>query len=237
MAGSKVNVENLRGKCFHANMLPDFSLNSVMSGKQWLMLFFYPSAWSFVCPTEILAFNARMADFSSRKCAIAFASTDSEHVLKAWNSIEKEEGGLGGVHVPLLSDRSHRLSRDYGVLIEEKGVAQRSTFIIDPTGTIRSVTTSDANIGRNVEESKRMLDALQFSDDFGEGCPAGWERGDPGIKMSGLDEKLDPVQLPTELPATPPTSKRPTRPAHVRGNSWTSRLQMSLAGGLSELSE
>jgi alkyl hydroperoxide reductase subunit AhpC len=123
------------------------SLQRFMADKQWLMLFFYPSARSFVCPTEIFAFDARSSEFSSRQCAVVFTSTDSEHVLKAWNSFESEEGGLGGVNIPLVADRSHRISRDYGVLIEEDGVAQRATFIIDPTGTIRSVTVCDANIG------------------------------------------------------------------------------------------
>jgi peroxiredoxin 2/4 len=171
------------------------------------MLFFYPSAWSFVCPTEILAFDARSSEFSSRQCAVVFISTDSEHVLKAWNSFEREEGGLGGVNIPLVADRSHRISRDYGVLIEEDGVAQRATVIIDPTGTIRAVTICDANIGRSVDELKRMLEALQFTDEYGEGCPSGWKTGDQGIKLSSSPEEEVVSPLTNGIP--PNSSVRP----------------------------
>jgi peroxiredoxin 2/4 len=168
----------------------DISLQKIMADGQWLMLFFYPSAWSFVCPTEIRAFSARCSEFSFRKCAVAFASTDSEFSLKAWNSFETEEGGLGGVHIPLISDRSHRLSRDYGVLVEEDGVAKRATFVIDLSGMIRAMASNDANVGRNVDEAKRVLEALQFTDEFGEGCPSGWKEGEKGVILhhSPLDE-------------------------------------------------
>lgn len=94
------------------------------------------------------------------------------------------EGGLGGVHVPLISDTNHKLSRDYGVLIEEEGVAQRALFIIDPRGNVRNITVNDADVGRSVEEAKRVLDALIFKDEFGEGCPIDWKKGDKGIDVA-----------------------------------------------------
>jgi peroxiredoxin (alkyl hydroperoxide reductase subunit C) len=147
-------------------------------------LIFFPKAFSFVCPTEILAFSARLEEFLyARSCAVVFASTDNEHCLRAWNSISEIEGGLGGVHVPLISDCNHQMSRDYGVLIEEEGVAQRALFIIDPQGRVRSSTVNDADIGRSVDETQRVLDALKFKDEFGEGCPVNWRKGDKGIDV------------------------------------------------------
>lgn len=120
-------------------------------------------AWSFICPTEINAFSMRASEFATRDASVLFISTDSEHVLRAWNSFPTDEGGLGGVSVPLLSDRNCRIAKDYGVLIEEEGISQRAVFIIDPTGIIRSSSVNDANLGRSVDEVARLLDALKFS--------------------------------------------------------------------------
>ncbi|KAF2172038.1 hypothetical protein M409DRAFT_31320, partial [Zasmidium cellare ATCC 36951] len=161
------------------------SLSSYSEASHWLILVFLPKAWSFVCPTEIKAFSARLEEFLySRACAVVFASTDNEHSLRAWNATSDMEGGLGGVHVPLISDTNHKLSRDYGVLIEEEGVAQRALFIIDPKGNVRNITVNDADVGRSVEEAKRVLDALIFKDEFGEGCPIDWKKGDKGIDVA-----------------------------------------------------
>lgn len=164
-------------------------------------------AWSFICPTEIVAFNARLQEFETRSCAVIFVSTDSEHVLRAWSYTAREDGGLGGVHVPLLSDRSHKISRDYGVLVEGEGVAQRAMFIVDPQGLVRHFSCNDADIGRSVDEARRLLDALIFTDEFGQGCPVDWRKGDQGLKI--------PLR---------PGSKRHSggRPDLTRLSSWTS---------------
>ena len=100
---------------------------------------------------------------------MVFASTDNEHCLKAWNATSEMEGGLGGVHVPMISDMNHKLSRDYGVLVEEEGVAQRALFIIDPKGMIRNITVNDADVGRSVDEAKRILkeSGTDFEDTYG----------------------------------------------------------------------
>lgn len=162
-------------------------LTSYTEANHWLILIFFPKAWSFICPTEIKAFSSRLEEFLySRSCAVAFASTDSEHCLKAWNATSDMEGGLGGVHVPLISDCNHALSKKYGVLIEEEGVAQRALFIIDPKGVARSITINDVDVGRSVDEAQRVLDALRFKDEFGEGCPVDWKQGQPGIDVSIL---------------------------------------------------
>lgn len=106
------------------------------------------------------------------------------------------EGGLGGVHVPLISDSNHKLSRDYGVLLEDEGVAQRALFIIDPKGVIRSITVNDADVGRSVDEAQRVLDALAFKDEFGEGCPVDWKKGDKGIDVASKTKSEGQVEVP-----------------------------------------
>jgi peroxiredoxin 2/4 len=101
-------------------------------------------AWTFVCPTEIIAFSDAAQQFKNRNAAVVFASTDSEYSLLAWNNASTRDGGLGNIHIPLLSDKNHKLSRDYGVLIEEEGIALRGLFIIDPRGIIRQVRLGQA---------------------------------------------------------------------------------------------
>jgi len=106
------------------------------------------------------------------------------------------EGGLGGVHVPLISDSNHKLCRDYGVLLEDEGVAQRALFIIDPKGMIRSITVNDADVGRSVDEAQRVLDALAFKDEFGEGCPVDWKKGDKGIDLASKTKSEGMIEVP-----------------------------------------
>ena len=162
----------------------------------WVVLIFFPRAWSFICPTEIRAFSARLEEFLySRSCAVIFASTDSEVCLRAWNNTSEMDGGLGGVHVPLLSDCNHKISRDYGVLVEDEGVAQRALFIIDPKGIVRFTSIHDADVGRSVDEIQRIVDALAWKDQFGEGCPANWQKGDAGIKTAELTKVEGPAEL------------------------------------------
>ncbi|KAK3723011.1 cTPxI [Vermiconidia calcicola] len=176
--------------------LKEVSLSGYTEANHWLILVFFPKAWSFICPTEIKAFSARLEEFLySRSCAVVFASTDSEHCLKAWNATSDLEGGLGGVHVPLISDCGHKLSRDYGVLIEETGVAQRALFVIDPKGMVRSITVNDADVGRSVDECLRVIDALAFKDEFGEGCPVDWKKGDKGIDIASKTRVEGTVEL------------------------------------------
>lgn len=211
----RIKGMNLRRTCRVLSLtraLADISLAAALASSQWTVLIFYPMAWSFICPTEILAFDARRAEFSTRGCHVVFASCDSEHVLKAWSSTPKEEGGLGNVSIPLMSDRNHRLSRDYGVLCEEEGVSQRAVFVIDPRGIIRVANVNDANVGRSVDEIRRMVDALKFVDEFGEGCPVDWRSGDKGLHMSWRNLEEQPEV------ATAPASARPTL---SRGSSWS----------------
>ena len=181
---------------------------------------FIPMAWSFICPTEIRAFDRRLQEFEARKCGVVFCSTDSEFVLRAWNQTPEEDGGLGRVSVPLMSDRSRRIAREYGVLIESEGVTQRSMFIIDPRGMVRQVTTNDANVGRSVDEARRLVDALQFTDEFGEGCPIDWKKGDRGLSMDNDKESNRDKTEDRAKSTSPQSAKAPSRPKNVRMNTW-----------------
>jgi peroxiredoxin (alkyl hydroperoxide reductase subunit C) len=131
----------LEGKL--TDRLAEISLTTYTSTKKWLVLGFVPMAWTFVCPTEILAFSDAMPQFRARGAEVVFASTDSEYSLLAWTNTSKKDGGLGSVQIPLLSDKNHQLSRDYGVLIDEEGVALRGMFLIDPQGIVRQVRTKN----------------------------------------------------------------------------------------------
>ncbi|KAF2240400.1 thioredoxin-like protein [Trematosphaeria pertusa] len=162
----------------------DCSLTQYTSTKQWLVLAFIPMAWTFVCPTEIIAFSDRHDDFAKRGAQVVFASTDSEYSLLAWTNANKKDGGLGKIHIPLLADKNHQVSKDYGVLIEEEGIALRGLFLIDPHGIIRQITINDLPVGRSVDETLRLIDAFQFTDKYGEVCPANWNPGDETIKAT-----------------------------------------------------
>lgn len=117
----------------------EISLITYSSQNKWLLLCFIPMAWTFVCPTEIVAFSDAAPQFASRNTEVIFASTDSEYSLLAWTNTSKKDGGLGKVNIPLLSDKNHKLSRDYGVLLEDQGIALRGMFLIDPQGVLRQV--------------------------------------------------------------------------------------------------
>lgn len=145
---------------------------------KWVILGFFPLAFTFVCPTEIIAFSEAAKQFSERNAQVLLASTDSEYSLLAWTNVARSEGGLGEIEIPLLADTNHSLSKDYGVLIPEDGVALRGLFIIDPKGTVRQITINDLPVGRSVDETLRLIDAFQFTEEHGEVCPANWHKGD-----------------------------------------------------------
>jgi len=164
--------------------LEELSLTTYTAQNKWLLLVFIPMAWTFVCPTEILAFSEATSQFAERGASVVIASTDSEYSLLAWRNTSKKDGGLGEVDIPLLSDKNHQLSRDYGVLIEEEGIALRGMFIIDPQGILRQITINDLPVGRSVQEALRLIDAYQFVEKYGEVCPANWQAGQEGMKAT-----------------------------------------------------
>ncbi|MCS7021313.1 MAG: peroxiredoxin [Gemmataceae bacterium] len=148
---------------------------------KYVVLFFYPLDFTFVCPTEIIAFNDRLQEFHARGAEVLGCSIDSQFSHLAWIRTPREEGGLGGLKYPLIADLTKQISRDYGVLLDS-GVALRGTFIIDRQGIIRAITIHDLPLGRSVDETLRVLDALQFYEQHGEVCPAEWHKGQPTIK-------------------------------------------------------
>lgn len=148
----------------------NFSLKDARG--KWVVLFFYPLDFTFICPTEITEFSTSYAEFEKLNAVVFGASTDSCHSHKAWCDAK-----LGKLNYPLLSDMNHTLSEAYGVLIPEQGIALRGTFIIDPEGVLRYALYHDLGVGRSVKECLRVLSALQT----GELCPASWEQGKPTL--------------------------------------------------------
>ncbi|KAH9931738.1 peroxiredoxin [Amylocystis lapponica] len=150
---------------------------------QWVVLFFYPMDFTFVCPTEILAFNDALAQFKELNTVVLSCSTDSHYAHLAWALQSRKQGGLGpNLKLPMVADKNMQIARDYGVLIEEEGVALRGLFLIDPKGILRQITINDLAVGRSVDETIRLVKAFQFTDEHGEVCPANWTEGSKTIK-------------------------------------------------------
>ena len=178
---------------------PDFTADAVVNeefkavklsdykGKNYVVLFFYPLDFTFVCPTEIVAFSDRIEEFRRRGAEVLGVSVDSKFSHLAWIQTPRTHGGLGGLRYPLVSDLTKRISQDYGVLLEG-GVALRGLYLIDKQGVVRAMTVHDLPLGRSVDEALRVLDALQFFEKHGEVCPADWKPGaatiKPGVKES-----------------------------------------------------
>ncbi|XP_055354922.1 peroxiredoxin-1-like [Paramacrobiotus metropolitanus] len=156
---------------------------------KWLIMLFYPLDFTFVCPTEIVAFSDRADEFANLNTQVVAISTDSHFSHLAWTNVPRAEGGLGPMKIALLSDFSKQISRDYGVLIENEGIALRGMFIIDPKGVLRQVTINDLPVGRSVDEAVRLVQAFQFVEKHGEVCPAGWLPKSETIKPDPVKAK------------------------------------------------
>jgi alkyl hydroperoxide reductase subunit AhpC len=147
-----------------------------------VVLFFWPLDFTFVCPTEIVAFNDRYKDFKERNTEVLGASVDSQFTHLAWQKTPQKQGGLGPISFPMLADTTHQLARDYGVLKEDAGIAYRGLFLIDTTGVVRHMVINDLPLGRSVDEALRMVDALAHFEKHGEVCPANWKPGQKAMK-------------------------------------------------------
>ncbi|KAL7025091.1 hypothetical protein ACKWTF_013335 [Chironomus riparius] len=143
------------------------------SGK-YLVLFFYPLDFTFVCPTEIIAFSDRINEFKDLNCEVVGVSVDSHFSHLAWSNTPRKQGGIGKIEYPLLADLTKKVSADYGVLLED-GISLRGLFIIDPKQVVRQITINDLPVGRSVDETLRLIKAFQFTDKHGEVCPANWD--------------------------------------------------------------
>ena len=160
----------------------NFNLATTTKGKK-VVVFFYPLDFTFVCPTELLAFDHRMEEFEKRKVEVIGISIDSHFTHKAWRNTPVDKGGIGSVKYTLVADINHKICQAYDVE-SEGGVAYRGSFLIDEEGIVRHQVVNDLPLGRNVDEMLRMIDALAFHQQHGEVCPAGWEEGKPGMKGS-----------------------------------------------------
>lgn len=179
---------------------PPFSGTAVVNGDfkqislsdykgKYLVLFFYPLDFTFVCPTEIIAFSDRVEEFRKIGCEVVACSTDSHFSHLAWINTPRKQGGLGEMKIPLLADKNSEVARAYGVLKEDEGITFRGLFIIDKKGNLRQITVNDLPVGRSVDETLRLVQAFQFTDEHGEVCPAGWKPGAATLKPNTKDSK------------------------------------------------
>lgn len=175
---------------------PDFTAQAVMPdgsfkeinlsdfrGKN-VILFFYPLDFTFVCPSEIIAFHNHLADFKERNTEVIGVSIDSQFTHHAWRNTAIDKGGIGEIGYPLVADLTKNIARDYDVLTGDGAVAYRGTFLIDKEGCVRHQVVNDLPLGRNIAEAIRMVDALAFHEENGEVCPANWIKGKEGMKPS-----------------------------------------------------
>lgn len=183
---------------------PDFKAQAVMGDNsfqalnisdykgKYVVLFFYPLDFTFVCPTEIIAFNQKLDSFRSKGAEVIGVSVDSEFTHLAWKNTPVEKGGIGNIQYPLVSDLGGKISKAYGVYAEEDSLALRGLFLIDKEGIIRHLLINDDALGRNVDEAIRLLDALKFSEEHGQVCPANWHEGDEALNANaqGVAEYL-----------------------------------------------
>lgn len=182
---------------------PDFKTNAVVNGeivnnftlsqfkgKKYVALFFYPLDFTFVCPTELHAFQEKLSAFEERNVQVIGASVDSHFSHFAWINTPKNQGGIQGVTYPIISDMNKTITQDYGIMVEGAGIAYRGFFLIDKDGKVRHQVVNDLPLGRNVDEALRMVDALQYFEKNGEVCPANWNKGDKTMKPTdkGLKE-------------------------------------------------
>jgi peroxiredoxin (alkyl hydroperoxide reductase subunit C) len=172
---------------------PDFTADAVLADNsfgqvtlsnyrgRYVFLLFYPLDFTFVCPSEILAFNRKLEEFKARNCEVIGVSVDSKFTHLAWKNTPIENGGIGDVQFSMVADLDKKIASDYGILFNGI-VALRGLFLIDPTGKVRHCVINDLPLGRSVDEALRILDAVQFADTHGEVCPANWKQGDEAMK-------------------------------------------------------
>lgn len=174
-------------------MAPDFTADALVNGEiktvnfhkdfagKWKVLYFYPLDFTFVCPTEITAFDDAVAKFKELNCELVACSVDSAFTHLAWTQVDRNKGGLGKMHHPMVADLSKNIARDYEVLAGD-AVALRGVFVIDDKNVVQTATVNNLSVGRNVEEVLRTVEAYQYTAKHGEVCPAGWTKGSATMK-------------------------------------------------------
>jgi peroxiredoxin 2/4 len=199
LIGKKAPVFKASAVVNGGEIVSDFSLEQFID-KKYVVLFFYPKDFTFVCPTELHAFQEKLKEFESRNVAVVACSTDTEQSHWGWLQMEKKAGGIKGVTYPIVADTTKTISLNYGTLfgdydVDDEGhliatgpmIAFRGLYLIDKKGVVRHMLINDLSLGRNVDETLRMVDALQFTEQHGEVCPANWVKGAEGMKASHKD--------------------------------------------------
>jgi peroxiredoxin 2/4 len=194
LVGKKAPHFKAKAVVFGEEIVDDFSLDQYI-GKKHVIFFFYPKDFTFVCPTELHAFQEKMAEFEKRNVAIVACSTDTEQSHWGWLQVAKANGGIQGIKYPVVADTNKTISSNYGVLngefdIDDNGnlvatsemIAYRGLFLIDKDGIVRHQLINDLPLGRSVDEAIRMVDALQYFEQKGEVCPANWKKGEEGLQ-------------------------------------------------------
>lgn len=167
----------------NGEIVNNFNLTQHLNGKP-AVIFFWPMDFTFVCPSELIAFDHRYEEFQKRGVEVVGVSIDSEFVHNAWRNTAIDQGGIGKVKYAMVADVKHEIARAYGVEHPQAGVALRGSFLIDKNGVVRHQVVNDLPLGRNIDEMLRMVDALQFHEEHGEVCPAQWEKGKSGMGAS-----------------------------------------------------
>ncbi|MGD8595116.1 MAG: peroxiredoxin C [Gammaproteobacteria bacterium] len=165
------------------SIVEDFHFKKAVEGK-YAVIFFYPLDFTFVCPSELIAFDHRLNEFKSRNVEVIGVSIDSHFTHNAWRNTPVKNGGIGPVKYSLVADMTHAVCKAYDVETPDGAVAFRGSFLIDKEGVVRHQVVNDLPLGRNIDEMLRMIDALQFTEQHGEVCPAGWNKGDKGMNAS-----------------------------------------------------
>ena len=167
----------------NGEIVDNFNLKKHLNGRP-AVICFWPMDFTFVCPSELIAFDHRYEEFKKRGVEVIGVSMDSEFVHNAWRNTAIDDGGIGPVQYPMIADIKHDIMRAYGVEFPEAGVALRGSFLVDKNGVVRHQVVNDLPLGRNVDEMLRMVDALQFHEEHGDVCPAQWEKGQEGMNAS-----------------------------------------------------
>jgi peroxiredoxin (alkyl hydroperoxide reductase subunit C) len=196
LVGKKAPSFKAKAVALGDQIINDFSLDQYI-GKKYVVFFFYPKDFTFVCPTELHAFQEAMGEFEKRNVAVVACSTDTEQSHWGWLQMPKEQGGIKGITYPIVADTTKMISMNYGVLFggykaetngeivaEGPTIAFRGLFLIDKKGIVRHMLVNDLPLGRNVDDTLRMVDALQYFEEVGEVCPANWRKGEKGMEES-----------------------------------------------------
>lgn len=164
-------------------IIDNFKFSEAVEGK-YAVIFFYPLDFTFVCPTELIAFDKRLEAFNERNVEVIGISVDSHFTHNAWRNTPVDQGGIGPVRYSLVADLTHNIAKSYDVETPDGAVAYRGSFLIDKEGIVRHQVVNDLPLGRNIDEMLRLIDALQFTEEHGEVCPAGWNKGEAGMAGS-----------------------------------------------------